>query len=276
MVKKALVFLLFAGVAAAATARTLYQIELRSEPAMISRDLPVRNGSMFLFHRHPDGRLTGVPREEVIGVAELVSSATSPRTVRPVRLVTAPAAAESPEETRAATPLKPGDTLVLGPTGEGSARAAAEERFAESSTESTAVPADQILLTSPYGSVPFGAGANTPITNQPGAPGGRPLASGGPAGSFGAPPILDGTGRPVTGTAIPGNLAPAPVPALAPLGPPTLPGSTMSPVGATPPGSTMNPVGSTPPGTTIRPAGTTPQGTTVQPASPGQGAAPRG
>jgi hypothetical protein len=247
---------------------------------MISRDLPVRNGSVFLFHRHPDGRLTGVPREEVLGVSEFDSKATSirtrARTLRPTRIGSPAAIAESPEETRDATPMKPGDVLVLGPTGEGGARPAAEEDSVEAAATGTAFPADQILLTSPYGSVPFGAGGNTPITNQPGAPGGRPLASGGPVGSFDVPPILDGTGRPVSGTAIPGNLAPGPPPALAPLGPPTLPGSTMSPVGATPPGSTMNPVGSTPPGTTVRPAGSTPQGTTVQSAPPGQGAGPRG
>ncbi|MBC8647438.1 MAG: hypothetical protein H7X85_09765, partial [Thermoanaerobaculia bacterium] len=128
--KKALVFLICTGLAGAAAARTLYRIELRGQAPVVARDAPVTHGSVLVFHRQADGRLTGVPREDVVSVTPVSGSAstststsrtarqsaTRKATVKTVTTTAAPAASE---------PLSPGDTLVLGPTGgDGSIREA--------------------------------------------------------------------------------------------------------------------------------------------------------
>ncbi len=92
----ALFFLLFSLVPPLA-ARTVRRIELRGNARILSIDVPVRKGRLYLFHRYPDGVYMSVPAEDVLGIA---STTVDDRAT-------------------------PGDTVVLGPTGEGSPAEAA-------------------------------------------------------------------------------------------------------------------------------------------------------
>jgi len=78
-------------------AKIIRQIELRGDARMLSMDEPVRRGRLYLFHRYPDGVYMSVPATDVIGIAT----------------------------TRVDDRPKAGDTVVLGPTGEGRPAAAA-------------------------------------------------------------------------------------------------------------------------------------------------------
>ena len=56
------------GISALASARDLYRVEVRGARPLLARDQPVSRGSVLVFHRHPDGRLVGVPQELVANV----------------------------------------------------------------------------------------------------------------------------------------------------------------------------------------------------------------
>jgi hypothetical protein len=71
--------------------KTIRQIDLRGHARILSADVPVRRGRLYLFHRYPDGVYMSVPAEEVLGIA------TTTMEDRP----------------------KTADTVLLGPTGEG-------------------------------------------------------------------------------------------------------------------------------------------------------------
>ena len=273
MVKKALISLLLLGIAGLSHARTLYTIELRGQPPVVARDLPVENGSVLLFHRHSDGRLTGVPREDVLRVLEQAAPQRASRRGR--------AGARTAVVTGAAPvqggPMQPGETVVLGPTGnDGGVRAAggATGTGAAGSSQGGSAPgtsgnaAGSVAPVGPDG-LPAGTSsgnaptaATGPVTNptlvdpQATAPvvGGDGL----PRAQSGPPPTVDPvTGSTPTNPPVGGSTA-------NPVGS-TAPTTTVNPPGTTPAGSTVNPAGSTPQGTTVQPAGTTTQGTTVQP-----------
>jgi hypothetical protein len=80
--------------------KTIRQIELRGNARIYSSDVPVRRGRLYLFHRYPDGLYMSVAAEDVLGIAATQSD-------------------ERP---------KTGNTVVLGPTGEGRPRETARSR----------------------------------------------------------------------------------------------------------------------------------------------------
>jgi hypothetical protein len=76
-----------------AVVHALYRIELKNGSELLSRDRPVANGSVMLFHSYPKGILTSVPEESVVRIVTSVEDVSSP------------------------LPLQPGDVVYLGPTG---------------------------------------------------------------------------------------------------------------------------------------------------------------
>ena len=95
---------------APAFARTGYRIVLVNGATMVAADEPVRRGTILTFHQASSGALTGLPAEQVTSV-ELDTAPVRPR---PRARTTLTAAV--PEVVR---PLEPGETLVIGATGEG-------------------------------------------------------------------------------------------------------------------------------------------------------------
>ncbi|MGH9367072.1 MAG: hypothetical protein ACRD3M_05290 [Thermoanaerobaculia bacterium] len=85
-------------------ARTIRQIQLRGNARILSADAPVRRGRLYLFHRYPDSVYMSVAAEDVLGIASMTV------------------------DERAT----PGDTVLLGPTGEG--------RTAEAAGAASSVP----------------------------------------------------------------------------------------------------------------------------------------
>jgi len=89
--------LLLLSLAPPAAAKTVRLIELRGNARILSADVPMRKGRLYLFHRYPDGVYMSVPAEDVLGIAT----------------------------TTALDPVKTSDTVALGPTGEGQPSGAA-------------------------------------------------------------------------------------------------------------------------------------------------------
>ena len=87
----AAVVLLVLALAAPEPVKTIRQIELRGNARILSADVPVRQGRLYLFHRYPDGVYMSVPAEDVLGIAV----------------------------TKVGERPKTSDTVLLGPTGEG-------------------------------------------------------------------------------------------------------------------------------------------------------------
>jgi len=77
--------------ASVATTQTVYQIDLRGNARLLSRDRPVHKGRLALFHRHPDGVFLSVPEQEIVRVTELANLASKA--------------------------LLPGEAIDVGPTG---------------------------------------------------------------------------------------------------------------------------------------------------------------
>ncbi len=82
-----------------APAQTIYEIELRGDARLLSKDRPVQRGRLALFHRYPDGLFTSIPEEEIVRI-------------------------ETTEVSAKSKTLKPGETIELGPTGGSRAREA--------------------------------------------------------------------------------------------------------------------------------------------------------
>ncbi len=71
----------------AAPAPPLYQIELVSSEKLISRDLPVLKGTVYLFHQYPTGTLSSVRKSTVKQVGRMspaAVAATVPTTARTI------------------------------------------------------------------------------------------------------------------------------------------------------------------------------------------------
>lgn len=128
MVKKiVLLAALVSGVAAISSARALYRIDVKGSAPVLSRDQPVSRGSVVLFHRHPDGRLTSLPQEMVAGIVPATGSVRAASTTIRRRgaadraPVTASAVQADPNR-----PLAPGEAVLLGSTGGGSTNPAGQ------------------------------------------------------------------------------------------------------------------------------------------------------
>jgi hypothetical protein len=90
-------------------ARTVQQLHLRGDSRILSLDMPVRKGSVLLFHRYPDGVLLSVPAADVLGV----SKTEIPTNVEGLRV---------------------SETILLGPTGEGQRTEAAPPEIPQEPT----------------------------------------------------------------------------------------------------------------------------------------------
>ena len=174
MARKTLsIAVLVLGISAFSSARALYRIEIRGAAPVIAQDQPVTRGSVVVFHRHPDGRLTGVPRELVgeIAPANAAASAT-PRASgtgshirisqsRVLRAMTPDDTAfVSADAAGPARPLEPGEAMVIGPTGAGS------EPVSMGAPGSGAAQASAANGGSPnMAGGAYGAGAGQPVLN---------------------------------------------------------------------------------------------------------------
>jgi len=77
----------------------VYRVELANGSALLARTPPVPKGNRLVFSRHPDGALVSLKRADVR------------------RVVTAPLPATP--ATGAVRKFRPGELIILGPTGEG-------------------------------------------------------------------------------------------------------------------------------------------------------------
>lgn len=77
----------------------IYRVELASGASLLARTPPVAHGTRFVFTRHPDGALLSLKRADVR------------------RVVSVPLAA--PAVKAAVRTYRPGELIMLGPTGEG-------------------------------------------------------------------------------------------------------------------------------------------------------------
>ena len=109
--------------ASVATTQTVYQIDLRGNARLLSRDRPVHKGRLALFHRHPDGVFLSVPEQEIVQVTELANLASKA--------------------------LLPGEAIDVGPTG-------GNDRFQVTAPEATAAPGPG-NASGPYGSMTPGS-----------------------------------------------------------------------------------------------------------------------
>ncbi len=166
--------------ASLAEAETIYQIELRGQAQVFSKDRPAQRGRVLVFHRYPDGLFVSVLEREVVRIE--------------------PAAVSEKTET-----LRPGESIVLGPTG-----GEASSRAAEPAEGTEAPPA----APSPYGVMnpgyfgyygyyggpprrgPFAPPRGVPAGPPLVGPNGFPILA--PPGSPGAaPPVIGPNGFPV-------------------------------------------------------------------------------
>jgi hypothetical protein len=140
--------------ASLATAETVYQIDLRGNAHLLSRDRPVHKGLLALFHRHPDGVFLSVPEQEIVRVTELTNLLASKA-------------------------LVPGEAIDVGPTG-------GNDRSQVTAPEASAAPGPG--NDSPYGSMTPGySGYGGPPRARGGAGGGGVAAAPALAGPNGFP-----------------------------------------------------------------------------------------
>src|ERR1700730_10574159 len=164
-----LLFLLGFSLASLATAQKGYQIDLRGNARLLSRDRPVHTGRLALFHRHPDGVFLSVPEQEIVRVTELTNLLASKA-------------------------LLPGDAIDVGPTG-------GNDRSQVTAPEASAAPGAG--NGSPYGPMTPGYGYGGPSRTRAGAGGagvaaGPPLAApnGFPMSPGATPSVMEPNGFP--------------------------------------------------------------------------------
>ena len=109
----------------------IYRVELASGAALLARTPPVPNGSRLVFARHPDGALLSLKRADV---RRVVSVPLAPTTA-----------------TAAVRKFRPGELIILGPTGEGAGGAG-----------STSSKATAAASTAPPGEAPDGSALLNP------------------------------------------------------------------------------------------------------------------
>ena len=116
MIKRAFALaVLVSGLAAFSPAAPPYRIALRGKTdPVLARDKPVARGSVVLFHRYSDGRLTSVPVEDVAG---FVASDRDVAVQRPARRRAIVGTADTAVAIAPVRPLEPGEVRVVGVTG---------------------------------------------------------------------------------------------------------------------------------------------------------------
>ena len=240
---------------ASAAIRAKYRIDLRDGSHVFSTDRPVQRGTIVTFHPSSGGALTGLPAEEIVSIQ---TGATEVRASR--RAADAVVRGQTTAIEILAEPLQPGDVIILGPTGDGSAQQ--QPGYGNGSAAMQAVPS----MPPPYGA--YGAyGGGHPFVPGAMSPNGQPTLAPQPGSTLsaqsGAPPTVGPNGFPVT-SGNPPTIGPNGTPVLAQ---PGMPGSAPPAVGPNgtpvlaPPGAP----GSVPPA--IGPNGT--------PVSPPPGSHPR-
>jgi hypothetical protein len=221
--RRAVVFylsLLLSSASTLAAVRAVYRIDLADGTRMFSQDRPVQRGSVMLFHSYPNGVLTSVPEEDVVGIRTTAEEANRV--------------------------LQPGDVVFLGPTGGGQTEEPA------SGAAAYVAPSYSGGVYDPRNPSPYYGGYGPPRN-----PNGTPMTTPGNVSDLGRalagePPTLGSNGYP----AAPGLvtvIGPDGAPVLAPAGTPGAVPLTIGPDGnpiIAPPGSP----GSTPPA--IGPNGT--------------------
>jgi hypothetical protein len=240
----------FAAAAAIAVPRGVYRIALRNGTTLLAKDRPYSVGSVLLFHGYPSGVLTGVPREEVVGMgsggAEDQTAVVGSRTPM----------------------LQPGEVIVLGPTGKGAGSAPEANPaspapvtarggvydprnpaygYSPPRTGTAAQDANSFTAFTPVapGDVGRAVSAEPPNLEPSVAPNGFPATPGAPV------PLIGSDGRPILAPAgSPGStpqvIGPNGTPVMAPSGAPGSTPPAMGPNGTpvlAPPGAP----GSTPP-----------------------------
>lgn len=220
---------------ATAAVRARYRIELRDGSSVISRDLPVRSGSVVLFHPYPGGALTSVPEEQVRRVVTGFAEATATRA------------------------LRPGAVVFLGPTGGGQTAGAPASQPGALSTGvydprypvyGSGIPTLPNGQPIPQGDLQRAVSGTPPTIDAPIGPNGFPATA--------AAPTIGPDGRPILASpGTPGSTPPAIGPNGTPvLAPPGAPGSTPPTIGpnGTPILAAPGTPGSTPPA--VAPNGT--------------------
>jgi hypothetical protein len=292
---------------AAAAVHARYRITLRDGSVVVASDTPVHRGSVVTFRDAESGALTGLPAEEIVsiqtGAAELAERPS------PIDVIVrgergAPLSLEGPVQ-----PMRPGDVVVIGPTGGGATQPSSANGANAAGTP--AMAGNGAYASPPVGAyggayapgtfgglqpmaTPLPAASNPALTGQPPSigPNGFPIMSGNPptVGPSGTPisssdqPVIGSNGTPALGAPAAGQPAIGPngTPVLAPSGAPgsaqPVIGPNGTPVLATPgaPGSGQPAIGPNgtpilaPPGSPgAAPPNTAPNGT---PAAPPPGA----
>jgi hypothetical protein len=93
---------------AAASEAMIYRVELANGATLLARTPPVPQGNRLVFARHPDGALLSLKR---VDVRRIVSVPLAPTTA-----------------TATVRKFRPGELIILGPTGEGAGGAASTAR----------------------------------------------------------------------------------------------------------------------------------------------------
>ena len=234
----------------AAADRALYRIDLRNGATVVALDAPVQRGTVVTFRQSPSGRLTGLPAEEIVSIRTGASSS---------KLSVRPQAADAVVRGRMtaiqtlAQPMQPGDIVVLGPTGSGSAQLQGGANLANGQSPNGPYGANNGAMNvnpalygggTPPGTVPPGFGINgQPFVPAPGDTARAPS---------GNPPTIGPNGFPVTG-ATTVNTSPNGTPVVVQPGTPAGGQPTIGPNG-TPVLAQPGSPGATPP--TIGPNGT--------------------
>jgi hypothetical protein len=197
-------------VSAPAFARSGYRIELASGVTILAADAPVRHGTILTFHQATNGVLTGVPVEQVTAV-ELDTAPVRPRTLARTTLTVAPAAAR---------PLEPGETLEIGPTGDGGPAASAQNGAGGSNpgvaTNANGSPAYGGGNPAQYGgaNVPLSGAANATMNGL--GPNGLPTAPSSTDLSQALASTTGANGSPANPTSSPTTIGPNGTPTLSP------------------------------------------------------------
>ncbi len=282
---------------AGAAAPGKYRIDLRHGGTVYAKDLPVQRGTVVVFHQSPGGALTGLPQEEVLAIQSDSGTRGPARTRATMQtdsrttVRTRPADVLVRDRVSAiqtlARPLEPGEILVLGPTGSGSAQVAGSNGYgapgamngggaANGTNSGNGNPA---YPNGAFGATPTGTGVVPPgfaANGQPFVPAPGDLARA-PSGN---PPTIDTNGFPTNANPTTVTTGPNGTPVVAGSNQAVQPGANqpIGPNGFPAPGTTtVQPGGNQPVGPNgfPAPAGTAPSGTAPSGAKP-SGANPSG
>ncbi len=245
-------------VTAPAFARTGYRIVLANGVTIVAADEPVRRGTILTFHQATSGVLTGIPAEQVTSV-DLDTAPVRPRPLARTTLTTTPAAVR---------PLEPGETLVIGPTGDGALLPTAAQNGGGAGNGAVASNAS-VPAAYGGGNPALYGGANVPLSGAANAtmnglgPNGLPTAQSSTDLSQALASTTGANGFPANPTSSPTTIGPNGTPTLSP----GMPGAntTIGPNGTPVTTGTAQPV--------IGPNGTpvVPQTGATNPASPNIG-----